>query len=257
LLSWIFSGLLVVLLLITVVSHPGLHGQLAIGAVLTFAFALAAWRIRGVTLDGAASGFLVTLMFFVAGGAPMFGAVLLVFLLTYTATKMGRARKVGLHIAERPAGRNAAQILANLGCAALAAALAQLTPWRVPFMTASIAALAEAACDTVSSEAGKALAPTARLITSWELVSAGTDGAVSVTGTLLGTVAAILVAVEALATGLLPPSRAIVAAIAGVAGMFTDSALGATMERRGWLTNDGVNFLSTCISAVIAILAQT
>jgi uncharacterized membrane protein len=46
-----------------------------------------------------------------------------------------------------------------------------------------------------------------------------------------------------------------------VFGLFFDSLLGATLERRGWLNNDAVNFLSTASAAgfalgVLAILSH-
>jgi uncharacterized membrane protein len=39
----------------------------------------------------------------------------------------------------------------------------------------------------------------------------------------------------------------------GVFGLLFDSLLGATLERRGWINNDAVNFLSTASSAILAL----
>jgi len=47
--------------------------------------------------------------------------------------------------------------------------------------------------------------------------------------------------------------QAIIAFAAAIAGLFADSLLGATLERRGWLNNDSVNFLSTAFAALIAL----
>jgi len=40
--------------------------------------------------------------------------------------------------------------------------------------------------------------------------------------------------------------------VAACAGLFFDSFLGATIERRGWIGNDLVNFTSTLVAALIA-----
>jgi len=39
----------------------------------------------------------------------------------------------------------------------------------------------------------------------------------------------------------------------GVFGLLFDSVLGATLEERGWLNNDAVNFLSTGSAAAFAL----
>jgi len=254
--AWTAFSIVLVGLLVAVARETELR-RLVPAGVVTLCFAVVAWQIRGVTLDGAVAGFLVTAMLFVSGGPAMFGTVLLVFVLTYAATKLGRKRKQSLAIAERPAGRDAAQIFANVGIAALMAGLAQLTSWHAPLIAATVAALAEAACDTVSSEAGKALSQTARLITSWQCVSAGTDGGISLPGTLLGTLAAGLVGMEAALTGIVSARAAVVAVAAAIVGMLADSILGATLERRGWLTNNTVNLGSTASAALVVVLTAT
>ena len=86
---------------------------------------------------------------------------------------------------------------------------------------------------------------------------AGTDGAISLPGTLLGILAAALLGVQAVATHMLIPQFALMAVCAGVIGMLVDSFLGATLERRGWLTNNGVNLASTICSAFLAAIAAS
>ncbi|MGA8909623.1 MAG: DUF92 domain-containing protein, partial [Acidobacteriaceae bacterium] len=119
-----------------------------------------------------------------------------------------------------------------------------------------IAAMAEATADTVSSELGQVLGGEPRMITTLGPVPAGTDGAISLAGTLLGSLAAaILVAVAALALPQLSRIDAILALAAGIAGVFIDSLLGAIPERGGWLNNDAVNTLSTLAAALLAAWA--
>ena len=93
------------------------------------------------------------------------------------------------------------------------------------------------------------------MITTWRLVPAGSDGGVSLAGTLLGVLAAALVTLEAVGTRILNPRAATIAGVAGIVGMIVDSLLGATLERRGLLTNNTVNLASTAFSATLAAAA--
>lgn len=55
--------------------------------------------------------------------------------------------------------------------------------------------------DTVSSEVGKAYGKTTYLVTTFQLVPRGTEGAVSLEGTAAGALAALLFAITALLVG--------------------------------------------------------
>ncbi|HUA91456.1 MAG TPA: DUF92 domain-containing protein [Terracidiphilus sp.] len=230
---------------------------------------LVTWKLRAATAQAAATGAAITanLMFSTVTFPydPWHTAmvpVLAVSLLAYAATRIGRAKKEQLGTAEARKGRSAAQVAANLGVAALVASdVAQM--WMaerhgiahaaVPLFAAGLAAMAEAAADTVSSETGQVFGGRPRMITTLRAVDPGTDGAVSVAGTLAGIVAAAVVA--GLGTWALRGDgrQLLVAATGGVFGLFFDSLLGATLEARGWLNNDAVNFLSTASAAGFAM----
>jgi uncharacterized protein (TIGR00297 family) len=91
------------------------------------------------------------------------------------------------------------------------------------------------------------------MITTLRPVPVGTDGAVSLVGTLAGFAAAAVVGLIALALGLVGlPSLAIVL-VAAFIGSSADSLLGATLERRGLMDNDAVNFSNTLIGALSGI----
>jgi uncharacterized protein (TIGR00297 family) len=240
-------------------------------------FGLIVWKIRAGTAGAALTGALITasLMFsttrypyqwsWLHGGLV---PLLAVFLLTYAATKIGRAKKERLGTAESKRGRNAAQVAANLGVAALASFPIQaITPDKNLLSAlgavtafAALAALAEAAADTVSSEIGQVLGGQPRLITTLRRVEPGTDGGISLAGTLAGAAAAVLVATLGFwamhgSSGLAGYWVSIgLCAGGGIFGLLFDSLLGATLERKGWLNNDAVNFLST-VSAVLFPLA--
>ena len=191
-----------------------------------------------------------------AAGLSGFLPLVTVFLLTLVTTRWGYARKQTLGVAERRRGRTASQVLANLCAAALCALPAIWIPqFSEVLLMAAMAALAEAAADTVSSEVGQATAKSAYMITDFRAAAIGTNGAISVEGTLSGCIAASIVAWVGAFFGIVPWQWTPVVAIAGVAGMFLDSVLGATWENAGKMGNDSVNFVSTVFAADLALVA--
>jgi uncharacterized protein (TIGR00297 family) len=225
--------------------------RLALIASITAAFALLGWLVRGVSRSGAVAGAVVCFALLASVGPGAFAGLLAVFAVTWLATRFGRARKLRLGVAERKEGRTASQVLANTGMAAACAVC--YSAWHAPLMLLGMAAaLAVAAADTVSSECGQALKREARLITTFQTVPAGTDGGITLAGTAAGAVAALLVSMVEWRVGLLSPRWMWIVALAGVAGMVIDSVLGALFERRGWIGNDSVNFISTVVAAVAA-----
>ncbi|HKD84098.1 MAG TPA: DUF92 domain-containing protein [Terriglobales bacterium] len=238
-----------------------IHARGLPAAVVAIGFALVARFIDSVTDGGAIAGVLVAFVLMLAGGFAGFIPLFTLFLLTLISTRWGYARKQRLGVAERRRGRRASQVIANLG-AATACALPAI--WFADLsdvlFVASMAALAEAAADTVSSELGQATARSAYMITNFRDAPIGTNGAISVEGTLSGCIAASIVAWVAALCGLVDWRWTPVIAFAGIGGMFVDSIIGATWENAGKIGNDGVNFVSTVFAAdatlIVAMLMQ-
>lgn len=238
---------------------------------LSGALGLLAWGLRSATLMGALSGAVICASLMFSMFDPPFRfwrsglvPVLAVLVLTSLATRFGRGRKERMGIAEKRQGRAAAQVAANLGMAALImdpsvqSALVG-TRWLAgrgfeAVFALGLAALAEAAADTLSSEIGQVLGGTPRMITTLRRVEPGTDGGVTLAGTVAGLAAAGLV--SGAGSLVLHGTGAIfvVGWAGGVFGLLFDSLLGATVERAGWLNNDAVNFLSTGASVAFALL---
>ncbi len=224
--------------------------------VVAIGFALVARGMGAVTDGGALVGVIVAFVLMLAAGLHGFLPLITVFLLTVTTTRWGYARKQRLGVAERRRGRKASQILANLGAAVLCALAAIWFPrFSDVLLRAAMAALAEAAADTVSSEVGQATANTAYMITGLRPAAIGTNGAISVEGTLAGCIAASIVAWVSSFAGLVAWQWTPIVAVAGVGGMFLDSILGATWENAGKMGNDSVNFVSTVFAADLALVA--
>lgn len=147
--------------------------------------------------------------------------------------------------------RNAGQVIANGGVAAVCGLLAYLMPIERPFLvTAVAAALASATADTLSSELGTVYGKRFYNIITLRPDEKGGDGVISLEGTLIGLAGSALIAlIYYLNYGLLDGSIYIV--IAGTAGNLADSLLGATLERKGVIKNDAVNLLNTAIAVAV------
>jgi uncharacterized protein (TIGR00297 family) len=213
---------------------------------ITAGFALMAWFAGGVNISGALAGSAVAFIM-AARDLRMFLALLIVFAVTLVATRVGYARKQQLRTAESAGGRSAAQAMANLGIAALVVAVAG-SGW--PLL--ALAALAEAAADTSSSEIGMAFPAKTWMITTFKPVPAGADGGISFLGTIAALAGAASVALAAAATRMAPAHQIATIILAGFFGTIIDSLLGAIFERRGWLDNDLVNLLSTTAAVGMA-----
>jgi uncharacterized protein (TIGR00297 family) len=208
-----------------------------------------------VTGGGALAGMVIAFVLMVASGMAGFLPLLTLFLLTVLATRWGWRRKERLGLAERKGGRTASQVLANLAASAgCAGAVIWFPEFGDLLLAGSMAALAEAAADTVSSEIGQASSSRAHLILGFQPVPIGTNGAISFSGTVAGFVAACLIAWVSAAFDVVSAYWVPVIAIAGTAGMMIDSLLGAALENSGRVGNDAVNFLSTVCAADLALL---
>ena len=247
--------------------------QIAIWTLgLSLILGLAVVQLRAATPGGAFAGAILTacLMFSTASlpyqpWRTALAPVMAVFVLTWIGTRLGRKQKERLGTAERRQGRTAAQVTANLGVAALASSdltqswlagsgwFSRLGQAPMLLLAVGLAALAEAAADTASSEVGQVWGGRPRMITTLRAVEPGPDGAVSLVGTLAGVIAAGIVSGVG-ALSLYGSAAMFWISFAGaVFGLFFDSLLGATLERRGWLNNDAVNFLSTVSAAAFAL----
>ena len=220
------------------------------------AVAAAGWLARTVTLPGAIAGLIIGTVVWMGAGWQGWVLLIAAFAMAVLTTKLGAKRKALLGIAEERGGRRGAgNAIANTGLAAWMAALAALTVYREPALAAFVAALVAGSSDTVSSEVGKAYGRRTWLVTTLRPVPAGTSGAVSSEGTVAGAAAAVLLAAIAAALGLVPATLVIPLALAAVAGAMVESVLGSTLEPRGLLNNDLLNFITTAVAAVLGVAA--
>ena len=251
-------------------------GHVLVALIAAGAFAYAARRVRALSLSGAVAATVVGTLLFGFGGGPG-AAVLLVFFGTSTAlSRFGKRRKSALSF-EKGGERDAVQVFANGGVAAVCAAFLPLFSYSPWLIAALLAALAEANADTWATEVGSLAAAPPRLITTLRPAPTGASGAISLPGTLAALGGAMLIAALAPlwhTTGQVP----VAVLAAGFVGALFDSLLGATVQAqyrcrvcarlteqrthceqpttlaRGlpWLNNDVVNTAATVFAALVA-----
>ena len=186
-------------------------------------------------------------------------AVVLYLALGSLVTKVGFQQKQRQGLAEARGGRRSP---ANVwGSAAVGAVLALLIgsglgpkPLLLVGFSASFAAKL---ADTFGSEIGKRYGRTTVLITTLRRVPPGTEGAVSLEGTLASAIGSLVMTAVVVAVQLVPagPVAWLVAAV-GLLATLLESLLGALLqERTPWLTNELVNAIQTAVAALLAMAA--
>ena len=251
-------------------------GLLIETVVISLGFALLVRALRAATTGGAVCGGMICFLITFWTGASTesilrngLTPLILLFVLTFVSTRAGWPTKARTGLAESRRGRSAAQVIANLSVAALSvsAQSAIMVQGSLAYCCVSVlndawamkvvrvmclAALVEATADTVSSEIGQAFGGDPVLIVGLHRVVPGTDGAVTLLGSGTGLAAGALVAIAGGWSIHLSVGATLTALGAGICGLFVDSLMGATVERRGWLGNDLVNFASTLFAAILA-----
>jgi uncharacterized protein (TIGR00297 family) len=226
-------------------------GQLLAALVVTALFAALAYVLGMVSRGGALGGFVVGALIYASLGPRGFAILALFVLGGSLLTRLGYGRKQHSGTAEAGSGRRGARN-APANCAvAVACALLYALTYSETLAAAFVASLGAAFADTAESEVGQLYGRAPRLITTLRKVPPGTDGAVSLPGTLAGIAAAALTAALGLTLSLVAnPGAALLVALASFLGTVADSLLGALTSRAG---NELTNLLCTLVAAALIL----
>jgi uncharacterized protein (TIGR00297 family) len=242
------------------IPSPEFSRTLAIWLAVNAVLAIAGYLARSVSASGMIGGFVLGSFLIAYGGWPLYVVLLAFFVLATAATKVGYARKASLGLAQEKGGRRGfGHAFANVGLAALIAPLIghSSLPAAMLFYVAA-AALATAAADTAGSEIGQLLGRRAFLPITFRRVDRGTEGAISVEGTLASAAAAIAVAGTAVFSregfGTDRARLLLIGTVAAsaFAGAYLESILGSWNRKRARpIPNGTMNFLNTMFGAAI------
>jgi uncharacterized protein (TIGR00297 family) len=213
--------------------------------------------LRKLSVAGALTGGVLASLLYKGIGVTGILMLAAFFIAGTIATGIGAGRKERLGMSEKNKGqRSAWQVLANGGVAGIAGLIAWINPdQQIIAQLTAAAALASAAADTLSSELGSIYGSRFYNILSFKRDRPGLDGVISIEGTLSGIGGSVLIALIYIA-GYGYSFHCWWILLAGTAGNLADSILGASLQRKGWLTNDMVNGLNTLIAAVVILLCH-
>lgn len=188
-------------------------------------------------------GYLIVMFYFVVGSL---------------VTRIGIDQKEEQGIAEKRGGMRGVENVWGSALTALLCAIGTLfvtPPLRDLLVLGYVASFATKLSDTCASEIGKAMGKNTFLITTLQPVARGTEGAISLEGTLAGILASLAIAIIAYVMGMINLSGVIICIISAFIATNLESLIGATLQTKyNWLTNEIVNFINTLIGAILAIL---
>ena len=185
-------------------------------------------------------------------------AVVSYLVLGYAVTKIGYKFKNSLGIAESRGGKRGPENVwgsAATGTFMVLMISLGFEPIELLLLGFSASFVAKLG-DTFGSEIGKRWGKKTYLITSFQLVPNGTEGAISIEGTLASLFGCLLMASIMASLSLLQNfSFFLIAILSGFIATIGESFLGATIQNRiTWLNNELINAVQTSFACLLSIL---
>tara|TARA_Y100001970_G_C14035924_1_gene751101 strand:+ start:194 stop:931 length:738 start_codon:yes stop_codon:yes gene_type:complete len=184
-------------------------------------------------------------------------SVVIYLILGSLVTKVGYNFKNKIGIAEKRGGRRGPENV--WGSAATGMLLAILIKFNlgnpVYFKIAFSASFAAKLADTFGSEIGKRFGKRTFLITSFKKVKKGSEGGVSLEGTLASLLGSIVMSYVMMTLGFIVSAPQIfIVIVSGFIATIFESIIGAKFQNKYNLSNELVNTIQTSFSAIISIV---
>ena len=232
--------------------------QFFIGFCINFILIYIFWKIPLMTKGGWISAGILGSILWGCLSWQGWMSVVIYLLFGSIVTKIGYKFKIEQGIAEKRGGRRGPENV--WGSAASGLFLAMMTKFnaanvfllKVGFAASFAAKLA----DTFGSEIGKRFGKDTYLITSLKKVERGTEGGISLEGTLASIFGSIVMTFIMLCLSIISTkSQFIIVAVSGFLATLSESIIGAKFQNKYKLSNEIVNAMQTSIASVFAIFA--
>ncbi|MCH8022278.1 MAG: DUF92 domain-containing protein [Thaumarchaeota archaeon] len=250
-----------------------------VGGVIVILLSYLALRLRTLNGKGAIATVAIGIAVLIGGNLSWFILVLTFFVLAAIFTRFRYSIKAQLGFAQDKGGaRGWPNVVANGGIVGILGVLEFVSNEPI-FVAAFLGAMATAMADTLATELGLLSKKSPRYVFNLrKKVIPGTSGGITLVGTVSSFVFATIIGIVAYSVGLLQIGIAqvlFIAIVAGVAGTFVDSMLGASIQGlyfstdkkrfteirlpdsklvKGfrWIDNNVVNVMGTLVGALTA-----
>ena len=219
--------------------------------IFALVLGIGAYFAKAADSDAVLSETIVCLLVILFAGLSWFILLLAFYLLGGAFTRYGYSHKHKLGIAQSHGGVRGYKNVYSNSLVPLALAICYGVYGNDVFIFAFIASVATANGDTLASEIGETSRSKPRMITTLKETEPGVDGGVTPLGEAASLAGAIIIGLLATGMGMVGVSGIVVAAIGGFLGTNFDSLLGATLQSRGILSNNGVNLVATAFGALV------
>ena len=234
-----------------------IQSEFVVGFIINFLLICLFFKIPLLTKSGwVNAGFLGTMLWGCLSWQGWASIVIYLILGTFV-TKIGYVYKSKRGISEKRGGRRGPENLWGSAATGLFFAiliklnLGNIDLLRVAFASSFSAKLG----DTFGSEIGKRYGKNTYLITSFNKVEKGTEGAISLEGTLASLLGSVIMAFVIFKLGIVSSNlQFLVVSISGFMATIIESIIGATVQEKYKLTNELVNAIQTSIGSVISII---
>ena len=183
-------------------------------------------------------------------------SVVLYLLLGSLVTKVGFKYKNKLGIAEKRGGRRGPEnVLGSASTGLFLALMIKLNLANIILLKVGFAAsFAAKLADTFGSEIGKRYGKNTFLITTFKKVRQGTEGAISLEGTIASLFGALIMSFVMFILGFITIEKGFfIVCFSGFAATIFESFIGAKFQDKFNLSNEVINAIQTSFSATLAI----
>ncbi len=230
--------------------------QIALIILVSILLSICGWKARMLTPKGSVAAFITGSIVGIFGNLDWFIILTTFTILGFIATRFRIGSKIKDGLQEGKYGERTHMNVLGVG---LPPCIVSIAYWLIGgdyqllMNIAFVGTIAVAATDTIASEIG-VKDKTVWMITTFKRVEAGTNGGISVLGTVSSTIASFLICTFSwMVIYHTMDAYMLIPFVAGVLGNLLDSVLGATIENSGYISKYTNNFVTAVIGALTGV----